>query len=70
MVVKTNTMNILDNNSKVNQLSPFAQFCLSCRGYRFYTRNGGELAKWEVFAMGYKNLTEVELKNKIVIVKK
>ncbi len=41
--------------SRANDIpfSPFAKFCIDSVGYRYKSRTGYDLDKWEVFNMGY-----------------
>ncbi len=38
------------------EFSPFAKFMYATTGYKFVTKKGGSLDKWEVFSMGYTNI--------------
>ena len=40
-------------------LSPFGRFVVSTKGYDFRTRKGRDLDKWEVFEMGFTDLSRL-----------
>ena len=47
--------------SRANDIpfSPFARFCLDSVGYRYKSRTGYDLDKWEVFNMGYTDANAI-----------
>lgn len=49
----------LRNRANSIPFSPFAKFCIDSVGYRYKSRNGYDLDKWEVFNMGYTDAFEI-----------
>ena len=47
--------NVFKRQAEKTPLSPFAIFMGDSKGYRYITRDGKQLDKWEVFAMGHQN---------------
>ncbi len=44
------------NKAEMQPSSPFAVFCLECKGFAFFKVEDGEkLEKWELWALGYRN---------------
>lgn len=42
-----------------DKLSPFGRFLFDLDGYDFRTRKGRELDKWEVFEMGFTDISRL-----------
>jgi hypothetical protein len=51
-----------------SNLSSFAKFCQSAVGYSFYNRTGYELAKWELWEMGYTSMEKILNQSRIKVV--
>ena len=49
----------LRNRSHNIPFSPFAKFCIDSVGYRYKSRTGYDLDKWEVFNMGYTDAKSI-----------
>jgi len=51
-----NEINRAIKEAEETEWSPFALFCQGLQGYEFETKNGRQLDKWEVWAMGYQSV--------------
>jgi hypothetical protein len=49
----------LQNRATSLPFSQFARFCLDSVGYRYKSRTGYDLDKWEVFNMGYTDANAI-----------
>jgi hypothetical protein len=50
---------VMVRNAQSIPFSPFAKFCLDCRGYKFKTAYGTEVSKFEIWDMGYRNAKDI-----------